>query len=60
MIDPLTLQLYTPRLCNYCGMLHTGLCSKVKKIEYHENGTVKIVEFFDIYTKKESNGQNLS
>lgn len=47
MIDPLTLQPEITKQCYYCGMYHTGLCSKVKKIEYYENGSVKIVEFHE-------------
>lgn len=32
--------------CGYCGSLpHQGVCPTVKAIEYHENGTVKRVEF---------------
>jgi hypothetical protein len=37
--------------CQYCSngcqqIYHGGKCPKVKSIEYHENGTVKKVEFF--------------
>jgi hypothetical protein len=31
--------------CGYCGMGHIGTCPRVKAIEYHENGTLKRVEF---------------
>jgi hypothetical protein len=32
--------------CQYCGSLtHPGVCPTVKAIEYHQNGTVKRVEF---------------
>lgn len=31
--------------CGYCGAFHAGVCSRVKAIEYHENGMVKRVEF---------------
>lgn len=35
----------TPK-CIYCGALpHQGVCPTMKAIEYHENGTVKRVEF---------------
>ena len=33
--------------CPYCGMGHGGTCPRVKAIDYHENGTVKRVEFHD-------------
>jgi len=38
--------------CPYCSngcqqIYHGGRCPQVKSIEYHENGTVKKVEFFD-------------
>ncbi len=33
--------------CAFCGMWHTGKCSLVKKIEYHQDGTVKSIEFFE-------------
>ena len=31
--------------CGHCGLWHTGLCQRIKSIEYHENGTVKRVEY---------------
>lgn len=31
--------------CPYCGLLHAGTCSRVKAIEYYQDGTVKRVEF---------------
>lgn len=32
--------------CGYCGMMHKGVCSRVKAIEYEGDGvTVKRVEF---------------
>jgi hypothetical protein len=31
--------------CPYCGFLHKALCSKIRAIEYFEDGTVKRVEF---------------
>jgi hypothetical protein len=33
--------------CQWCGMIHNGTCPKVAAIEYHPNGAVKRVEFFD-------------
>lgn len=38
--------------CPYCStdtmqVYHLGKCPKVKSIEYHGNGLVKKVEFFD-------------
>lgn len=35
----------TPHLCEHCGFGHTGTCPRIKAIEYHQNGTVKRVEF---------------
>lgn len=32
--------------CPYCGNIHAGQCPRIKAIEYHENGTVKRIEFF--------------
>jgi len=34
-------------LCPYCGMGHSGVCSRVRAIEYHENGAVRRVEFHE-------------
>lgn len=33
--------------CQWCGMYHGPKCPSVAAIEYHENGQVKRVEFFD-------------
>ena len=30
--------------CAYCGQWHTGLCSRIKSIEYHPNGQISRVE----------------
>ena len=30
--------------CGYCGMIHTGMCPLIEKIEYYPNGTVKSVK----------------
>jgi len=32
--------------CVYCGAIHDTLCSRIKAIEYHPNGTIKRVELF--------------
>lgn len=39
-----TSYIYT---CRWCGWAHAGVCPRVKAIEYHPNGEVKRVEFFD-------------
>jgi heterodisulfide reductase subunit C len=36
-----------PSNCPHCGGYHTGTCPKIKSIEYHENGTIKKIEFKD-------------
>lgn len=33
--------------CSYCGGYHTGLCPRIKSIEYHSWGGVKRIEFHD-------------
>ena len=38
--------------CPYCSgngttVYHTGLCPKIKKIEYYPNGTIRSVELHD-------------
>jgi len=33
--------------CQHCGNYHTGQCPRVKAIEYHDNGAVKRIEFFE-------------
>lgn len=43
--SPPTYTWSVPR-CPACGACHTDECSrKVKAIEYHENGTIKRVEY---------------
>lgn len=37
--------LNDPNRCGYCGCYHTGICSLVKALEYHPDGTLKRVEF---------------
>ncbi len=32
-------------LCPHCGMGHSGTCPRIKAIEYHQDGTIKRVEF---------------
>jgi len=31
--------------CQYCGMTHKGTCPRIRAIEYHDNGTIKRIEF---------------
>lgn len=33
--------------CNYCGLYHEAKCPLVKAFEYHPDGTLKRVEFFE-------------
>jgi hypothetical protein len=33
--------------CPWCDGSHTGRCPQVKALEYHENGQVKRVEYYD-------------
>lgn len=33
--------------CFHCGCSHTGVCPRIKSIEYFPNGTIKKVEYFD-------------
>jgi len=37
----------TPVTCPHCGIGHVGTCPRIKAIEYHENGTVRRIEFKD-------------
>lgn len=37
---------YPSAPCRWCGGWHSGVCSRVKRMEYHQNGTIKSVEFF--------------
>lgn len=34
-----------PHKCPHCGMFHTTTCLTIKAIEYHQDGSVKRVEF---------------
>ncbi len=36
---------YDANQCPWCHMNHTGVCSLIKSIEYHQDGTIKRVEF---------------
>lgn len=38
----------TPAMCPHCGFGHTGSCPRIKAIEYHQNGTVKRVEYHEV------------
>lgn len=38
---------FTLSECGYCGGCHTGTCPRVKRITYHQNGTVASVEFHE-------------
>ena len=31
--------------CPHCGMGHSGMCPRIKAIEYHQDGTTKRVEY---------------
>lgn len=33
--------------CETCGIDHPGQCPRIKAIEYHENGTIKRIEYFE-------------
>lgn len=33
--------------CGHCGLWHSGPCSRIKAIEYYENGMVKRIEYVD-------------
>jgi hypothetical protein len=33
--------------CSYCGFYHSATCPRVKAIEYHENGLIKRIEFYE-------------
>lgn len=40
-----TAALNNPAKCRYCGMMHGPTCWMLKAIEYHEDGSIKRVEF---------------
>ena len=31
--------------CPHCGMIHSTTCPRIRKIEYHADGTTKAIEF---------------
>ncbi len=31
--------------CGHCGAIHAGACPRVAAIEYHQDGTIKRVEY---------------
>lgn len=31
--------------CGHCGAIHSGVCPRIKSIEYHPDGTMKRVEY---------------
>lgn len=37
----------TAATCPYCGLIHKGMCARVKAIEYYQDGTTKRVELHD-------------
>jgi hypothetical protein len=46
------------RYCVHCSnpeagffVYHTGPCPYIKSVEYHENGTIKKIEYHDIWRK---------
>lgn len=36
--------------CGHCGLWHSGPCSRLKRIEYYPNGTIKAIEYHDGYS----------
>ena len=36
-----------PPKCQYCGAYHEEMCSRIKSIEYHANGTIKLISLHD-------------
>jgi hypothetical protein len=35
------------KTCKHCGLIHDEVCSRIKSIEYYQDGTVKKVEYHD-------------
>lgn len=33
--------------CSHCGMLHQGICPRVRAVEYYPDGTIKAVHYHD-------------
>lgn len=46
-LDVVTAYSMGTNKCGWCGMYHGPTCPRVSAIEYHPNGQVKRVEFFD-------------
>ena len=42
-----TTTTVTIQTCPYCGLSHTNVCWKIQEIEYHPDGSVKRVRFYD-------------
>lgn len=40
-----TLSLLSYSYCGHCGGYHTGVCPRIKAIEYHPDGRVKRIEY---------------
>lgn len=34
-------------VCEHCENIHSGVCPRIKAIEYHDNGKTKRVEYHD-------------
>lgn len=32
-------------ICPHCGLMHETTCPRIRSVEYHENGTIKRIEF---------------
>lgn len=37
-------------VCVHCGTEHKGLCPRIKALEYHQDGTVKRIEYHTPWT----------
>jgi len=44
-IAPFVKEVAAVARCKYCNGRHVGICPSVRRIEYHENGQIKSVEF---------------
>jgi hypothetical protein len=33
--------------CPYCGNVHNGMCPRIQYIEYHQDGRIKSVHFYE-------------
>jgi hypothetical protein len=36
--------------CEHCDNFHTGQCPRIKAIEYRQDGSVRRIEYFDMYS----------